>query len=156
MRWLLENKTGVIRVRLKIGETIAENFQVAAEMIEQFAELSGDRQRLHTDEVFAGKTIFKKRIAHGLLILSFVSKLLGMEIADLDEYLIFSRLANVEFLAPVFAGDTIYLSLTLREQIKNRLIFDAVWRTDGVNVLKAEAILVIKRVIKRTEDKKDG
>lgn len=71
-----------------------------------FAWISGDWNPPHTDKVFAEKTSFKQRIAHGPLILSASIGLLfrtgvldGTSMALLDTQWVFK--------SPVFLGDTI-------------------------------------------------
>lgn len=44
----------------------------------KFAELSGDKNLVHTSQEVAAKTMFKEPIAHGMLGASLFSKLLGM------------------------------------------------------------------------------
>ena len=45
--------------------------------IDLFAELTGDRNPVHIDEEYAQNTVFKGRIAHGILTASFISTVLG-------------------------------------------------------------------------------
>src|SRR3546814_9858000 len=54
--------------------------EVTQEMIECFAEVSGDFNPLHLDVDYARETVFKGRIAHGILSASFISKVFGTEI----------------------------------------------------------------------------
>lgn len=70
-----------------------------------FAGLSGDFNPLHVDDIFAKKTIFGSRIAHGLLTLTLLSGHMGMLVAGTA--IAFLEL-NAKFIKPVRVGDTIY------------------------------------------------
>jgi acyl dehydratase len=90
------------------SRTISESDIVA------FAGLSGDYNELHTSEPYASKTIFGKRIAHGLLGLSIASGLafqMGFLIGTVDAF----RSVEWEFSAPIFIGDTIHLEAEVTE-----------------------------------------
>jgi len=66
-------------LRARISEEFGpfgEAIQVTQEMINQFAELTGDRQWIHTDvERAKRESPFKQTIAHGFLTLSLLSTL---------------------------------------------------------------------------------
>ncbi|QGA68951.1 MaoC/PaaZ C-terminal domain-containing protein [Sulfolobus sp. E11-6] len=70
-----------------------------------FAGLSGDFNPLHVDDLFAKKTIFGNRIAHGLLTLTLLSGHMGMLVAGTA--IAFLEM-HAKFLKPVKVGDTIY------------------------------------------------
>jgi acyl dehydratase len=70
-----------------------------------FAKLSGDFNPLHMDEGFAKKTLFGKRIAHGLLGLSICSGLPSKE----PPWLILAFMGlDWKFTKPIFIGDEIF------------------------------------------------
>ena len=77
--------------------------------IVMFAGLSGDYNPLHTDEVFAGETMFKRRIAHGMLVLS-ISTGLGARLGIVDgTAMAFLGIEDWKFKGPVFIGDTVHV-----------------------------------------------
>lgn len=43
------------------------DFSFTQNEVNRFAEVTGDKNPIHLDEEYAGKTIFKRRIIHGLL-----------------------------------------------------------------------------------------
>ena len=43
-------------MKLKVGDNYSENFVITQEMVNRFAELSGDKNPLHLDKDFAAKT----------------------------------------------------------------------------------------------------
>ncbi|WP_197675362.1 MaoC/PaaZ C-terminal domain-containing protein [Murdochiella vaginalis] len=77
----------------------------------QFAGLTGDLNELHTSEVFAKTTQFKKRIAHGMLILSIANGLYMR--SNIFNSSVFLGIKNWKSTAPVFIGDTIHLKLKI-------------------------------------------
>ena len=64
---------------LKPGMSESFTKTVTERDIELFGEVSGDVNPVHFDEAFASKTIFKGRIAHGVLSASYISTVLGMK-----------------------------------------------------------------------------
>ena len=95
-----------------IGRTITEADVVA------FAGLSGDFTQIHTDEEYARTTVFGRRVAQGLLVLSIASGLrmrLGITEGTLVALL---GLEDWRFRAPVFIGDTVHVRM---ETVEKRL-----------------------------------
>lgn len=89
------------------GRTITESDIV------MFASLSGDWYPLHVDKEYAAKTVFKQRIAHGMLSLSAATGLLDL---SPGKVVAFYGMDKVRFIAPVFIGDTIHLEMEVVEK----------------------------------------
>ncbi|MEA4973425.1 MAG: MaoC/PaaZ C-terminal domain-containing protein [Candidatus Metalachnospira sp.] len=79
--------------------------------ITRFAGLSGDFNALHTDAVFAKSTPFGTNIAHGALIFSISTGLVDHSGFIEGSILAFLG-AEINWPAPVIAGDTIHVELT--------------------------------------------
>ena len=77
-----------------------------------YAGITGDLNPVHVDEEYAKKTKFKKRIAHGLLTASYICMPLGMYLPGPGTIQISQFL---EFLKPVYIGDTISVNLEVTE-----------------------------------------
>ncbi len=73
----------------------------------QFAGLTGDYNRLHTDAEYMRGSIFGERIAHGLLGLAIVNGLKYRTPMDSDGVIAFLGLSWT-FSAPIRLGDTIH------------------------------------------------
>jgi len=90
-----------------VGQRASLQSVVSADVVDDFAKLSGDDNKLHINEEFAKTTIFKERVAHGMLGMSFISALIGTKLPG-DGALWFSH--NFEFLNPVRIGDVLNVS----------------------------------------------
>lgn len=97
---------------LKVGDTFSITREVTDEVVRQFAEVSGDYNPIHLDEEFAAKTMFGKRIAHGMLGASFISAVLGYK---LSERKVVYLSQTLRFVAPVFIGDTVTAKAVVKE-----------------------------------------
>lgn len=91
--------------------TIGNNFTTGGRTITEsdlilFSGISGVYSPLHLDEEYCKNTIFKKRIAHGPLILSISNGLVGMLNLYEDSVVALMEI-EWKFLKPVFIGDTI-------------------------------------------------
>ena len=94
---------------LTVGRTVSE-----ADIF-NFAGLTGDFNQIHTNAVFAGKTQFGQRIAHGLLGLSLATGLI-MRTGFLEgTVLAFREVNEWRFVKPFFIGDTIFAGLEIAE-----------------------------------------
>ena len=89
---------------IKIG--LSKNFQIdiTESLVNNFAELSGDFSPIHIDNEYAKTTTFGKRVVHGMLLASFLSRIDGMYLPG-KHALYFTQ--NLEFRNPCFIGDTI-------------------------------------------------
>jgi 3-hydroxybutyryl-CoA dehydratase len=107
---------------LKIGDSAQISKVITEEMIKDFAKASGDFNPVHLDQTYSEKTMFKGRIAHGLLSVGLLSAVLG-NILPGHGTIYLSQ--EVKFLAPVRIGDTITAKVEVIELIpeKNRAKF---------------------------------
>lgn len=80
-----------------------------------FAGLSGDYNPLHTDAEFGKGTIFKERIAHGLLGLAITAGLKA-RLGLFDGSVVAFLGLTWEFKKPIFFGDTIHARFTIAEK----------------------------------------
>lgn len=83
-----------------------------------FAALTGDFNKVHVDAEYAKGTIFGQRIAHGMLVASFMAGLTSRSIPNqLMEGALFSVLENrLKFPKPTFIGDTLRVEIEVVEQ----------------------------------------
>ncbi len=65
---------------IKIGDIFDFERTITEDDVKKFAELTGDFSSLHMDGEYADKTEFRGRIAHGMLLGSLFSTLVGMMI----------------------------------------------------------------------------
>jgi 3-hydroxybutyryl-CoA dehydratase len=102
------------------------SIMVREEDINQFASLSGDFSPNHMDEEFMKKSQFGKRIAHGALLVAFMSRASTMIIGQLDDgkdektpvSLGYDR---IRFIHPVFIDDEITIRyMVVEEDLEKR------------------------------------
>jgi 3-hydroxybutyryl-CoA dehydratase len=95
---------------LHVGETASLSKTITDDDIHAFAELVGDHNPVHLDDEFARTTRFGRRIAHGMLSASLISALLANELPGQGTVYLSQSL---QFVAPVFPGDTVTARVTV-------------------------------------------
>ena len=63
---------------IKVGDKAMFTVLITEELVNGFAEISGDVNPLHMDEDYAAGTPFKKRVAHGMIGGCLFSRLVGV------------------------------------------------------------------------------
>lgn len=107
---------GLYFEEFEVGQLFKSRGRTVTEAdIVNFAGLSGDYNPLHTDEEFAKKTIFGKRIAHGMLGLT-ISTGLSQRLGILDDTIMAFLGLEWNFKAPVFIGDTLHLEQSVKSK----------------------------------------
>ena len=127
---------------LQLGMEASFARTVAESDILGFATVTGDKNPVHLDEAYAAKTMFKTRIAHGMLTASYISAVFGMELPGPGAIYVSQTL---NFRGPVKIGDRVIAKVTLVELLpaKRRARFDCVCTVDGKSVLEGEAVLMV-------------
>jgi acyl dehydratase len=107
---------GMYFEEFKVGEKITTGSRkISGADIMQFAELTGDDNRIHTDEEFSRSGPFGKRVAHGLLGLS-VTMGLAWKTGFMDGTVVaFREINEWKFVKPVFIGDEVKAELNIVE-----------------------------------------
>jgi 3-hydroxybutyryl-CoA dehydratase len=85
---------------------------IILEDIHKFSELSGDFNLIHINEDFAKNSRYGKRLAHGLLIVSYFSKLFGTKLPGNG-----CTLANqkIVYKKPIYLDDTVEVNIEIIE-----------------------------------------
>jgi len=104
---------------IKTGQPLPDfRKTIVQEEINLYARASGDFNPIHIDEEFARKTPLGGTVAHGMLVLSYVSQMLTRAFGM--SWLTAGRL-NVRFKAPARPGDHITISGKVKKiQVENR------------------------------------
>lgn len=107
-----------------------------------FAGVSGDDNPVHLNEEWASGTMFKGRIAHGMLSASYISTVIGTRLPGPGTIYMGQTL---KFRAPVRVGDTVTATVTVREidEVKRRLTLDTVCTVDDKPVIEGEALVML-------------
>jgi 3-hydroxybutyryl-CoA dehydratase len=93
---------------------------ITENLLSSFVDLSGDENPLHTDEEFAKKSIFKKRVAHGFIPAIYFSALIGTELPGAGSIYL-SQTMN--FLKPIFIKDKILITAEIEDvDIRKKII----------------------------------
>ena len=109
-----------------------------------FAGVSGDTNPVHLDEEYARPTMFKGRIAHGMLTAGFISAVFGTKLPG-PGCIYMSQ--SLKFKAPVRAGDTVVARVTATtvDREKARVTFATTCKVKDAVVLEGEAMLMVPR-----------
>ena len=86
--------------QLSVDDSFEYTTTVTEEMVYKFAEATGDSNPVHLDEEFARQTIFKTRVAHGMLSAGLISSVLGTRFPGVGTIYLSQTL---EFKRPVFS-----------------------------------------------------
>lgn len=109
---------------IRPGDRRQTSVIVGAAAIDAFAALTGDVNPLHVDSAFAKDRGFPARVAHGMLVTSHFSAIVGTMLPGRDCLL---QSAKFDYKKPVLEGETITLSV------------EVVQKVDSVRVLVLDA-----------------
>lgn len=93
-----------------IGHKVSFSKTVSESDVYLFAGITGDLSPNHVNKAYMEKSSYGKLMAHGALMVGFMSTASTMAIAhcrDADETAVSLGYDRIRFLAPVFLGDTI-------------------------------------------------
>ena len=110
---------------IHIGDSASVSKTVTETDVYLFAGITGDLNPAHVNDEVSSKTMFKGRIAHGMLSAGFISAVLGMYLPGPGTIYLGQEL---KFTKPVKFGDTVTATATVVEKM------------DDKNIVKLETI----------------
>ncbi|MCL2855468.1 MAG: MaoC family dehydratase [Defluviitaleaceae bacterium] len=128
--------------QLTAGQAASFTKTISEADVYMFAGITGDLNPAHVNEIAAKNSMFKGRIAHGMLGASLISTVFGMYMPGPGT--IYMK-QDLKFTAPVYFGDTITATCTVKDIItdKNRVTMECVvTNQDGVQVITGEAMVM--------------
>jgi len=127
---------------LKPGMSASFAKTVTEADIQAFAGLSGDFNPVHVNEEFAVTTMFKGRVAHGMLSAAFISTVFGMKLPGPGCIYVSQAL---KFKAPVRIGDTVTARVEVIGTVpeKKFVTFTTTCSVSGKVVIDGEATLMV-------------
>ncbi len=126
---------------LKPGMSASYSKTITEADVVAYGALSGDMNPVHFDEAFARKTIFRGRIAHGMLTAGLISTVLGLKLPGAGCIVLN---VTLRFRAPVRIGDAVTATCTVRDvdTIKRRVTMDCVCKVGETIVIEGEALVM--------------
>ncbi len=140
----MEEKYGYYLEDLSVGMSATYAKTVTDADVVLFAGISGDSNPVHLDNEFAKDTMFKGRIAHGMLTASFISTVLGTRLPG-PGCIYISQ--NLKFRAPVRIGDTVRtrVVVTAVDKEKSRASLETTCTVGDTVVISGDAVLMVPR-----------
>jgi len=109
--------------------------------VQKFANLVDDHNPIHLDEEYASKSIFKKRIVHGLLVSGLISAVIGTKLPGEGSIYLGQSLS---FIKPVYLQDKIKAKvevIKLRDDKKLVTLKTICVNQDNEEVINGEAVV---------------
>ena len=92
---------------INIGDFYTLKKTIPVRIVQEFADFSGDYNPVHMDDDYCRKHGLQSRIVHGMLVLSFLSTLIGMYLPG-EGTVWMSQ--HIDFLSPARIDDTITIT----------------------------------------------
>ena len=127
--------------QISVGDKAYFAKTISESDIVQYSGITGDVNPIAVDATFASKTRYKKRIAHGMLIASFFSNIVGTKLPGPGSIHVSYK---VRFEKPVFIGDTVETKVEVTSVNEKENTIDVVVESinqDGVVVLSGSGVI---------------
>ena len=107
---------------IHVGDKASLSKTISEYDVYAFAGVTGDFNPVHVNAECAKNSLFKQRIAHGMISAGLISAVLGTELPGIDTIYMNQELS---FLAPVLYGDTLTATVECieKDDKKHRIIF---------------------------------
>jgi len=129
---------------LEVGMTATTRATITGDMIETFADITGDHNPIHVSDEAAIAAGFEGRIAHGALSASFISAVLGNDLPGPGA--VFVEL-NLRFRKPAFIGDEVMAVAEVAEinQRTGRVKMKCHCEVDGKKICRGDAGVFVQK-----------
>ncbi len=142
-------------MQLETGMEVTFKRVFTQEDFDRFAALSGDNNPIHVDPEFSARTRFGKTVAHGMLLYSIVSRVLGTEFPGPGTVQIEQ---DLKFPTPTYMGEEVTVRLkvlSIQPEDETAELSTTVVRPDGSLGLEGRTLVRLpqKDVSERSSDR---
>jgi 3-hydroxybutyryl-CoA dehydratase len=132
---------GVCFEDLRLGDAASTGKTITEADILLFAAVSTDTNPVHLDAEAAARSLFKQRVAHGLLSAGLISAVLGTKLPGPGTIYLSQTLS---FRAPVKVGDTVTarVEVTALDAERKRATLRTVCTVGNKPVIEGEAVVI--------------
>ena len=126
---------------IKVGDEASLARTITEAHIVNFAGITGDMNPIHIDAEYAAHSMFKERIAHGMLMAGLISAVMGTQLPGPNSIYLGQ---DLKFTAPVMIGDTITVVVTVtgkRDEKRIITLRTAAYNQRGEMVVDGNAVL---------------
>jgi 3-hydroxybutyryl-CoA dehydratase len=126
---------------IKVGDEASLARTITEAHIVNFAGITGDMNPIHIDAEYAAHSMFKERIAHGMLTAGLISAVLGTQLPGPNSIYLGQ---DLKFTAPVMIGDTITVVVTVtgkRDEKRIITLRTTAYNQRGEMVVDGNAVL---------------
>lgn len=128
---------------MKLGDSYSESLLITKELVDEFSEISGDKNPLHADDSFGARSVYRQRIVHGML-----SILILLKIDIFTQNTFFLKNIKAKFIKPIFIDDEIEVTciITAVDVVSKSHTFDFTIRklAGKIPVVKGKFELLLK------------
>ncbi len=126
----------------QIGMSASETHVITDEDVKKFSEISGDVNPIHLDAAYAEASRYKRKIAHGLISVSYFSGLFGTKLPGPG--CVYAS-QNIKFSRPVYIGDEVIATVIISaiDIHSSRLTFETLCKVKGKVVISGTAEIFI-------------
>jgi len=103
--------------KVNAGDSAVRDSLISEDIVTRFSELIGDTDSFHVSDESAAVTVFKKRIAHGIHLATFISTLVGQELPGFGTIYCSQ---TYDFKKPVYLGEIITTEVEVLEKLPGR------------------------------------
>ena len=131
--------------KINIGDKAEFTKTISETDIYLYAGITGDFNPVHINKEYSKTTIFKERVAHGMLSAGLISTVLGNQLPG-PGAIYLSQVLN--FVAPVKIGDTVTAEVeVIGKDLQRRIVrLKTVCRNqEGVPVINGEASVMLRK-----------
>ena len=114
-----ENLSELTFDEITIGLTKEFHVTITQSLVDDFAKISGDFSPIHMNEEYAKSTKFQGKVVHGMLLASFLSRMVGMYLPG--KHSLYAS-QSLEFHNPCFVGDEITVSSIVNDKSESTKI----------------------------------
>lgn len=129
---------------LTVGQSAQRLFQITDEAVRAFAAVSGDHNPVHLDDGFARRTVFRGRVAHGMLLGAHISAVLGEQLPG-PGAIYQSQTLNFEHPVRIGAEVTVRVAVKSIDAETRRATLSTVCTVDDQVVAEGEAVVIPPR-----------